>query len=214
MHLHAKSLSAEITKEVALRYLLYQPPHYDTREDWPLLLFLHDEEARGEDMEQLTASGPLGRIAAGDDFPFVVASPQCPAGLYWPELCLELKTLIDDLAAAYAIDTSRVYLSGMGMGGYGTWFLAARYPSRFAAIAPMGGGGDWWMVERLKGIPIWAFHGDSDDVVPLIETKVMVNRIRAQGGSARLTVYGEREYAWSRTYNNSELYRWFLEQHR
>lgn len=204
-----------ITKQAKLGYLLYLPPEYETQAAWPLLMFLHGRDERGGNLNLVKKYGPPMRIEAGDHFPFIVLSPQCPVSSYWPEEVDALAALIDDVTANFNVNTQRIYLTGLHMGAYGTWGLASRYPERFAAIAPVCGGGGWWMVDRLLNTPTWAFQGDSDDVVPIIESKVMVNRIRNAGGNAQFTVYsGSDADAWTRAYQEADLYDWFLEHQR
>ena len=121
------------------------------------------------------------------------------------------------MKAAYLLCPAFVALSltGLSMGGYGTWALASKYPDRFAAIAPICGGGKRFMAYRLKDTPVWAFHGAKDRVVPLEESEEMVNAINARGGSAKLTVYPDAGHdSWTESYDNSELYDWLLEHRR
>jgi predicted peptidase len=210
-----KSFSGEVTQRVALNYLLHLPPEYETNEHWPLIIYLHDYDARGSDLSLLLHNGLSGRIATGADYPAIVVSPQCPDDCFWPEQTTELKALLDHLLLHYKVNARRVYLTGLNLGGFGVWALAARFPQCFAAIAPVGGGGEWWMLERLKTVPTWAFHLDGDDVVPLIETKVLVRRIRTAGGNARMTVYADFQHElWNKVYDNPELFSWLLEQQR
>ena len=116
--------------------------------------------------------------------------------------------------ATYDIDQDRVYLTGLSMGGYGTWALASKYPDRFAAIAPICGGGTMIMALGLKDMPVWAFHGAKDQVVPLAESERMVETINARGGNAKLTVYPEAGHdSWTKSYDNQELYDWLLSHH-
>jgi predicted peptidase len=97
------------------------------------------------------------------------------------------------------------------MGGFGTWTLAAEYPNRFAAIAPICGGGERYSGSRLKKVPVWAFHGAKDNTVPLARSQEMVDAAKKAGGDAKLTVYPEAQHdSWTETYNNPELYEWFL----
>lgn len=201
-----------ITKQARLNYLLYLPPEYDSQESWPLIMFLHGRGERGNNLKLVRQHGPPKRIAEGDDFPFIVVSPQCPAGSYWTEELDALAALLDDIIASYNVNTRRVYLTGMSMGGRGTWFLAGRYPERFAAIAPVCGAGlSWIAVERLRNMPVWAFHGDADTVVPTYESENMVGWLRDVGNEARLTLYpGVGHDSWTQAYNTPELYEWFL----
>jgi len=207
----------EITKTVSLRYLLYLPKGYGEKKDqkWPLILFLHGAGERGSDLELVKKHGPPKLIAGGKEFPFIVVSPQCLAGTWWTEMIDSLAALLDDVQSRYAADPNRVYLTGLSMGGFGTWTLACRYPERFAAIAPICGGGDWFLAERLKNMPVWAFHGAKDPVVPLKESRDMVDALKRAGGDAQLTIYLEAEHdSWTETYNNPKLYEWFLSHHR
>ena len=206
-----KTFSSQTTHPAALDYLLYLPPDYDKQDRWPLILFLHGYGERGSDLELVKKHGLPKRIAAGDDFPFVIVSPQCPDTTAWPEQVWELNALLDHIIDTCKIDTSRVYLTGLSMGGYGTFFLASRFPERFAAIAPICGGGGWWMPGSLSQIPAWLFHGDADELVPLAESEIMVRRIKETGGDIKLTVYpGVGHDSWTQTYNNPALYDWFL----
>jgi predicted peptidase len=209
--MQAKSFQRTISQTVSLNYLLYLPPEYESRDDWPLILFLHGRGESGDDLELVKKHGLPKRIAAGDNFPFVVVAPQCPDTTAWPELVWELNLLLDHLIDTCKIDTRRVYLTGMSMGGYGTFFLASRFPERFAAIAPVCGGGGRWMRRKLAPIPAWVFHGDADDRVPIAESEEMVNLIREAGGDVKFTVYpGVGHDSWTETYNNPALYDWFL----
>lgn len=205
-----------ITKQARLNYLLYLPPEYDSQESWPLIMFLHGRGERGSNLKLVRQHGPPKRIAEGDDFPFIVVSPQCPAGSYWTEELDALAALLDDVIASHKVDTRRVYLTGMSMGGRGTWFLAGRYPERFAAIAPVCGAGlNWIAVERLRNMPVWVFHGDADTVVPTYESENMVGWLRDVGNEARLTLYpGIGHDSWTQAYNTPELYEWFLSHSR
>ncbi len=206
-----QSFERQVTATSSLNYLLYLPPDYSAQSDWPLIIFLHGYGERGDDLELLTKNGLPKNIAAGEDYPFIIASPQCPETTTWPEQVTELNGLLDHLIEKYDVDTERVYLTGLSMGGYGTWFWASKSPERFAAIAPICGGGGWWMAQKLINMPIWVFHGDADPVVPLIESELMVNRIRTAGGAVKFTVYpGVEHDSWTETYNNPALYEWFL----
>ena len=204
-----------VTLDVKLDYLLYLPPGYETRSDWPVILFLHGYGERGSDLEKVKLHGLPKNIAAGQDYPFVVISPQCPDTTVWPEQVEALNSLVGHILETYAVDPQRVYLTGLSMGGYGTWHLASRYPKRFAAIAPICGGGDWWMPPRLKDLPAWVFHGDADQVVVLAESQVMVDRLTELGADITFTVYpGVEHNSWTETYNNPDLYTWFLSHQR
>jgi predicted peptidase len=108
-----------------------------------------------------------------------------------------------------------MYVTGLSMGGFGTWTILAKYPNLFAAAVPICGGGDPATAESIKHIPIWAFHGAKDNVVPLERSRQMVDAIERVGGNAKLTVYPEAGHnSWSETYDNPEVYQWLLEHRR
>jgi predicted peptidase len=211
----AQSFSKQIVRTVGLKYLAYVPNDYDKDpgRKWPLILFLHGAGERGSDVEKVKVHGPPKLVAQGKELPFVVISPQCPENQWWSTETL--LALLDEVGGKYRIDPDRVYLTGLSMGGFGTWALAAAAPERFAAIAPICGGGDRIQARRLRGMPIWAFHGAKDTVVPLSESERMVEAVKAAGGEARLTVYPEAAHdSWTETYNNPELFEWFLKHRR
>ncbi len=208
-----QSIPSEQTRDGKLHFWLYLPPGYDKQpqKKWPLLLFLHGAGERGSDLKRVLRHGPPKLIQAGKDFPFLVASPQCPGGMDWRMLAPSLIKLLDHLESKYRVDPSRVYVTGLSMGGYGTWHLAGLIPERLAAVVPICGGGDPATAERLKEVPVWAFHGGRDRVVPLKRSQEMVDAINKAGGKARLTVYPEAGHdSWSATYDNPEVYRWLL----
>ena len=212
---HAQTMTRVITKTVEMRYLLYLPPDYneDVKKRWPMMLYLHGSGERGDDLEQVKAHGPPKHIAQGQDYPLVVVSPQCPEDSWWD--VDELLALLDEVTESYRIDLDRVYVTGLSMGGFGTWYLAARQPERFAAIAPICGGGKVADAPRLKDLPIWAFHGRKDGTVSPRKSREMVNAVNEAGGSAKLTVYPEADHdSWTQTYANPELYEWLLSHHR
>ncbi len=207
------SFSRTVTRTHVLPGLQYLPDAYETRHDWPLVLFLHGAGERGKDGVSVARHGIPRRISEGRSFPFVMLAPQCPAGRWWE---LEpLVALLDDALDRYAINPDRVYLTGMSMGGYGTWHLAIRHPERFAAIAPVCGGGHPLLAASLAAMPIWAFHGALDDVVPVSESDKMVKAVEAAGGAVRYTRYPDLAHdCWTRAYATDELYMWLLAQRR
>ena len=206
----------EITKTVSCNYLLFLPEDYGKkRQRWPLILFLHGAGERGDDLKKVKVHGPPKMVESRKDFPFILVSPQCPEDDWWTEKVEVLINLVDDIAARYKVDKKRIYLTGLSMGGYGTWALTSAYPERFAAIAPICGGGSRIMSLRLKDIPIWVFHGAKDPVVPLEESEEMVNAIRKRGGDVKFTIYPDAGHdSWTESYNNQELYDWFLEHRK
>jgi len=204
-----------ITKTLSYRYLLFLPEGYGQKKQrWPVILFLHGAGERGSDLNLVKKHGPPKIVEERKDFPFIVISPQCPEDAWWTNETDGLINLLDDIVANYNVDKERIYLTGLSMGGYGTWALAAEYPERFAAIAPICGGGRRIMAEKFEDVPVWAFHGAKDPVVPLKESEDIVNAIKERGGDAKLTVYPEAGHdSWTETYNNQAIYDWFM-QHR
>ena len=126
-----------------------------------------------------------------------------------------LAALLDEIEHDYAVDPDRVYVTGLSMGGYGAWEVAMQFPQRFAAIAPVCGGGDTTTVCVLRNVPVWAFHGEQDRIVPLEDGKVMVDTLRNCGGNVKFTVYPHTGHdSWTQTYSNPHFYSWLLEQSR
>ncbi len=190
-------------------YLLHLPPGPPGPGGWPLLLFLHGIGERGADLEAVGRHGPPRVVVEGRNLPLAVGSPPCPGGRYWSVPLLT--ALLDHALGAYAVDPERVYLTGLSMGGHAAWALAVEQPWRFAAVAPVCGGGDPRKAGRLARLPVWAFHGAQDPVVPVAASRAMVEALRRCGGRAELTVYDDAGHdAWTRTYAGEELYAWLL----
>ncbi|MDZ8187361.1 MAG: prolyl oligopeptidase family serine peptidase [Nostoc sp. ChiSLP02] len=202
-----------VTSTDSYNYLLFLPEANSLSQPLlPTILFLHGAGERSFDLHQVKNHGVAKIVEEQPDFPFIVISPQCPPNEYWS--VGRLSMLLDEAIASYPVDTNRLYLTGLSMGGYGTWHLAAAQPQRFAAIAPVCGGGKPTQAFKLKNLPVWAFHGAKDDIVPLRESEIMVSALQAYGGNVKFTVYPQaRHDSWTQTYNNPELYQWFL-QHR
>lgn len=193
-------------------YLLYHPKDYDEKsyESWPLILFLHGSGERGDSLRLVSKNGLPKLISEGKHYPFVVASPQCPTGRFWS--ADDLNLLLDELIKNNKIDPERIYLTGVSMGGFGTWDLATKYPERFAAIAPVCGGGNPDVACQLKDVPTWVFHGAKDNAVFPYQSRRMVEALNECGGNVRYTEYPEANHdSWTATYANPELYEWFLE---
>lgn len=213
----ACKFEAQIVKTVRLNYLLFLPKGYgsDPKQKWPLILFLHGMGERGDDLELVKKHGIPKIVEQKEDFPFIAVSPQCPAYSFWTAELESLNALLDEIVAKYAVDTDRIYLTGLSMGGYGTWALAMAYPERFAAIAPICGGGDPKNISVLKDVPAWVFHGAKDTLVPPEESEKMVNALKGAGGDVLFTLYPDADHdSWTVTYDNPELYEWFLKHSR
>jgi predicted peptidase len=201
-----------------LAYLVHVPPGPppDEAPGWPVLLYLHGAGERGSDPEALKRQGLPRLVERHADFPFVTVAPQCAAGSAWYRYPRTLLALLDDVLARLPVDPARVYLTGNSMGGYGTWGLAGRHPERFAAIAPVCGGGlrtDGFpaRAHALRRMPVWAFHGALDEVVPPGESQRLVDALRAEGAEVRFTLYPDLGHdSWSRAYGDPALYAWLL----
>lgn len=147
----------------------------------------------------------------GKEFPFILVSPQCKRNRWWEPV--SLSALIDGIEEKYNVDSQRIYLTGLSMGGFGTWDLASYSPERFAAIVPICGGGDATKTVYTIGdkIPTWVFHGAKDSVVPLVRSTELVDGFKKRGVDVKFTVYPEAGHdSWSKTYDNPELYKWIL----
>lgn len=210
----------EIYIDGLLPYLLYVPKHL--KEPYPVLFFLHGSGERGSELELLKTTG-LTHSLENKELDFLVISPQCSINKSIPENDKEsgwwtnedkqqaLEKLFEDSLSRYPVDPARAYMTGLSMGGYGTWEFATRNPNKLAAIAPICGGGTPTKAAALKNLPIWAFHGADDDVVPVGESLDMIQAIRELGGDPELTVYLDTKHdSWTKTYAKDELFEWFL----
>ncbi len=191
-----------------IKYLLYKPRDYREDTPSPLLIFLHGAGERENDLESVKLHGPPKLIEEGVELPFIVASPQVALTEWWsPSTVI---WLLKDIQSRLNVDPARIYLTGLSMGGYGTWETAAKYPNIFAAIVPICGRGDPAMAERIKHIPTWIFHGAKDDVVPMKHSEAMYNALKPYG-NAEFTVYPEADHdSWTETYESPLLYQWLL----
>ena len=205
--------------EIDLKHLFFLPKDYYSAEKttWPLILFLHGMGERGDDLELVKIHG-IPKIAEKQkDFPFIAVSPQCPTEYVWGDkkMLQAVESLILKIIKNYRIDKTRVYVTGLSMGGYGTWALAAHRPDLFAAAVPICGGGDPATVNVLKNLPIWVFHGGLDKVVLPEESEKMVRALEKAGGKVHYTLYPEAYHdSWTETYDNPALYDWMLKNRK
>jgi predicted peptidase len=219
-----QAFQRKITKTISTDYLLFLPEGYEPRgkKRWPLMLFLHGAGERGNDLKKVTDHGPPKIVKSKPAFPFILVSPQCSQDEVWSDEML--LSLLDEVTRKHRVDAKRVYLTGLSMGGYGTWSLGLKYPERFAAIAPICGGGETIHVlltsrkksAALKSLGVWAFHGAKDPTVAVEESERMIAALKKAGAKdVELTVYPEAQHdSWSQTYNNQTLYDWFLKHKR
>jgi predicted peptidase len=203
-------MNFEIGKFENINYIIRYPDDYCEGEKYPVIFYLHGAGSRGNNIDVIKNSVFFKLIDKHEKFPFITIAPQCSEDT-WFDMFERLKKLVKEIVAADFADPDRIYAMGASMGGYATWQLAMSMPRYFAAIAPICGGGMYWNARRIVHIPIWAFHGGKDPTVLPEESQKMVDAVNKRGGNARLTVYPDNGHdAWTDTYSNPELYRWFL----
>jgi len=221
------------------RYQVYVPQDFDSRKKWPVILFLHGVGERGDDGLQQTDIGIGHAIRANASrFPFIVVMPQCRKDKRWihPEMQAQALAALEQSIREFHGDYDRLYLTGISMGGYGTWDMTAKYPGKFAAYVPICGGihgppkvpdarvnlaadpnvADPYAetAKRIASTPIWIFHGAADDTVPVEESRRMVQALEAAKANFRYTEYpGVGHNAWDKAYAEPELVQWLLAQH-
>lgn len=200
--------------DAEVRYWLFLPKQLaEDPAPRPLMLFLHGAGERGDHLELVKKHGPPKLVDSQPEFPFILVSPQCPTGQRWDAEVL--LALLDHVQKTQPVDPRRVVVTGLSMGGYGTWALLAAAPQRFAAAVPICGGGDPATAEKFKNVPIWVFHGEKDQAVPIERSEAMVKALEAIGGNVKFTRYPEAGHdSWTETYANPKLYQWLLSQVR
>jgi len=211
---HSLVYHAQNNIEQDLNYLLYLPNEYDQSEQvFPLVLFLHGAGERGDDLENLKIHGIPKLINEGRSFPFISVAPQCPNDGYWdrPEYVSTLISLVKTVMKDTRVDPKRVYGTGLSMGGLGTLAIAIKDPELFSAIIPICGGADLEKIQRLNKLPMWIFHGDRDDVIPLDNSISIYQSLRSVNENVFLTVYAGVDHdSWTETYENDDIYDWLL----
>jgi len=216
-----------------LNYRLLKPAGYRAGGDrkYPLVVFMHGAGERGSDNKAQLIHGmrDFASDAIMKKYPAFVLAPQVPTGQQWvntpwtakshtmagqPSMSMKLtRQLINELRKEYRIDTSRIYVTGLSMGGFGAWEAACRWPEVFAACAPICGGGDTAQAATMKDVPVWAFHGDADNAVAVSRSRDMIAALKAAGAAPKYTEYkGVGHNSWSRTYANADFYEWLFAQ--
>ena len=203
----------ELSDGKEMDFLLYLPKGYEQQQKWPLVLFLHGAGERGDDLTLVKKHGPPKLIEGGKDFPFIVVSPQCPKGTWW--VTEDVVALMKHIMQIHNVDKDRVYITGLSMGGRGTWQVAGAMADEVAAIAPICGPSDVSVVEKIAHLPIWVFHGAKDPAVKISHSEEMVKLLKEKGNEAKFTIYPEAMHdSWTETYDNQELYQWLLSHKR
>lgn len=219
--------------EHKLPYRLLKPKDYDPKKSYPLVVFLHGAGERGSDNANQMKHGvpQFASEANRTAYPCFLIAPQCPTGKQWvgvdwsaaahsmpkdPASSAALTLgLIAELQKEFPIDSKRIYLTGLSMGGYGTWDLIARRPELFAAAVPVCGGGDEKTAATIAKLPIWAFHGDKDGAVPVARSRNMIAAIEKAGGAAKYTEYaGVGHDSWNKAYSDAKMFEWLFSQKR
>jgi predicted peptidase len=221
------------SEQGSLPYRFLAPPTIDDGETYPLVIFLHGAGERGDDNRKQLIHGLKEFVtpANREKYPCFIIAPQCPQEQRWVEVewTLDAHTmpektseplrltfeLIEKLTSELPIDRSRIYVTGLSMGGYGTWDAIQRNPELFAAAVPVCGGGDETYAEGLRSVPIWAFHGNKDTVVKPRRSTSMVEAVNRAGGRAKLTMYeGVGHDSWNPAYADPEMLAWLFSQRK
>jgi predicted peptidase len=203
--------------DIKLGFVLTAPDDLDvTKENLPLIVFLHGAGERGTDPEKVCLHG-IPKLFSADPVHqsqrVITLSPQCPEGLVWNNVVLAVKELIDSVMSDYKIDHNKVSITGLSMGGFGTWEMILTYPHFFSCAAPVCGGGLSWRCASIAHMPITAFHGTADNVVPPVYSELMVNAVNSNGGNASLALFeGVGHNSWVKAYEETELISWLTEQ--
>ena len=195
-----------------MQYTVRYPKDFDETKKYPLLLFLHGAGERGDDWDKVAWHGFLRNVREeGRQYPFIIVAPQCPCDKYWGCYTESLFAFLDYTCDTLPVDKTRVYVTGLSMGGTGTFMLAMAKPERFAAIAPICGSGICWYGEALKDVHVMMYHGDQDGIVPIDESITMLRAINSHGGNAELKIlYNVGHDAWNYAYAGDELVNWLL----
>ena len=208
-----KIYSFENKRVEKLNYLLYLPKNANGK--LPMIVMLHGAGERGDNFDLIPVHGVAKYVMQGKEIDAIVIAPQCPNNFIWNHLTVELKELIDFAIEEYGADPDRISITGLSMGGYGTWEMGMSYPGFFSALAPICGGGVSWRVGAIGKTPVWAFHGDKDSAVPPVNSYEMCDRLKASGGNVRLTVFhGVEHNAWEPAYETTKLIDWLVASHK
>ena len=201
----------------SLGYTVFLPDGYSKEKKLPLILALHGAGERGNGNDELEKATDIGLgkyVKQGNmELDAILLCPQCPKDRVWNQLIFETKDLLLNIIAEYGADDKKVSVTGMSMGGFGTWEMGMQFPELFAALAPICGGGMSWRTPALKNKPVWAFHGDADNVVDISNSYDMVNGARKNGAQVKFTIFnGVMHNSWDSAYLDTKLTDWLLAQ--
>ncbi|MEP3209461.1 MAG: PHB depolymerase family esterase [Maribacter sp.] len=200
-----------------LAYYLYYPEDYDSapEKEFPILLFLHGGGESGDSLVAIKRNGPPKMIVEGKQFPFLILAPQNPYQRKWWNT-RAVSQLLDSIVENNRVDKKRIYLTGLSRGGGAAWEMAVHYPEKFAAMAVVCGMTPVPYAAWIdRNMPIWVFHGEEDESIPITESEAMVNRLKAMGYEVKFTRYpGVGHDSWIKAYQTEELYDWFMNQKR
>ncbi len=205
-----QSAKAQSQKKVKYKYLTFLPENYDSLkgEQYPVIFYLHGRSVSGTDINRIKRYGLPFFLSRGKKINYIVIAPQCPWGKNWASEDW-FDPIFSEVCTKYRVDTSRVYLTGMSLGGFGTWELADRYPHTFAAIAPLCGGAETDWAETLSHIPVWVFHGAKDRQVPVSRSDKMVKALKDHHGLVVYSRLPDKGHDIHRVYDDDRLYAWF-----
>jgi predicted esterase len=219
---YAAQITGQFVKGTSKQGLLYQiqgDPKWDGTQRYPLLIWLHGAGQSGNDNEAQMAGAPKQWFTpeAQAKHPCIVITPQCPSReIGWKnEVAMNLMALIADVAEKLPVDKDRIYLTGSSMGGSGTWTMISQWPDVFACAVPLCGGGDPKKADVMKSVPIWVFHGDKDDQVPVDRSRTMFAALQAVSGNIKYSeLPGEGHLITKVVYDKPELHEWIFQQRR
>ena len=210
-----KKYNFERTAQNKIGYSVFLPDNYSSENKYPLILFLHGAGERGNGIDELDhacAAGLSKHLQSGAvSVNAIVLCPQCPKDRVWNQFVFDVKELCDNVVSQYPIDTKRISITGLSMGGFGTWEMGMTFPGYFSAMAPICGGGMAWRTPALKGKPIWAFHGNADPTVNISNSIDMVNGARKNGADVKFTIFdGVSHNSWDSAYLDTRVLEWLI----
>lgn len=199
--------------QYGMNYRIFYPDKYD---DLPLIIYLHGAGERGTNISHLYRHGIPKLINEGKKFDAVILAIQCPKQFVWDNVVEKVKGIIDCVVREFNIKNDRISITGSSMGGFGTWMMGKTYPSFFAGIAPVAGGGMSWRTEKLRTTPVFAVHGSADEVVPCLYSQLMVDGVNENGGNAKLEILEGYDHndGIDYAYRCTDVIKWLTEQRR